>query len=245
MNCLDDWALHPELDRETRLEDARLLSTRAEQRFPLLSSGISDVPGVCAFYDRFAPEPLDRPLDGGGAAILVVANRADPITPFIESEQLVTALANGFLVEVDHPSHVVYPANDCVNRHVHAALIDLAHPSRDRTVCDRDAASTGSAPTGGERRLPPGVMEQLVMPYCVTTAETVVPEADDGAVDAACQQFTEQVVAKMDESAIGAVTGGFGSEDDTVWAVLMLLNALVSNGVVLPEIFGPTDPGSG
>ena len=95
------------------------------------------VPSTCPFYDQFAPEPLGGPLDGGDAPILVIGNHSDPATPFAESEELVTeTLSNGYLVEVSHPSHTVYPNNGCVNGHVHRALIDGEYPRERRVLCE-------------------------------------------------------------------------------------------------------------
>ena len=69
-------------------------------------------------------------------AILVIGNHSDPISPFGESEELVNeALSNGYLVEVSHARHLVYPDNQCVNQHVHRALVDLEYPSERRVMC--------------------------------------------------------------------------------------------------------------
>ena len=137
VNCLDGWALHPELDRATRLDDAAMIDAAVRERFPLLAALDPFEPEACPFYDAFAPEPLDGPLDGGGVAILVIGNHDDPFTSFRESEELATeTLANGYLVETHHPNHVVYPNDGCVNRHVHRALIDGTYPEERRVVCE-------------------------------------------------------------------------------------------------------------
>ena len=69
--------------------------------------------------------------------ILVIGNHSDPATSFGESEELVTeTLANGYLVETSHVSHVVYPRNTCVNDHIHRALIDMVYPNERRVVCE-------------------------------------------------------------------------------------------------------------
>ena len=116
VNCLDSFALKPELDRATRLDDSAVFDAAAEDRFPLIEAADSDFPSACPFYDQFAPEPLDVPLDGGGVPILVVGNHDDPATPFSESEEFVTeTLSNGYLLETSHARHGVYPDNECVN----------------------------------------------------------------------------------------------------------------------------------
>ena len=136
VNCLDGLVLYPELDRATRLDDSVVFDAVAEQKFPLIEAADSDSPSACPFYDQFAPAPLDGPLDGSGVPILVVGNHTDPATPFGESEELVTeTLSNGYLLETSHASHVVYPDNDCVNDHVHSALIEAVYPDA-RVFCE-------------------------------------------------------------------------------------------------------------
>ena len=137
VNCLDDLALYPELDRDTRLADAAAIEAVVEERFPLLALIDPSFPSACPFYDQFAPDPLQGPLDGRGVPILVIGNHSDPATSFGESEELVTdTLTNGYLVEVTHIAHVVYPHNDCVNNHIHRALIDVVYPDERRVVCE-------------------------------------------------------------------------------------------------------------
>ena len=139
VNCLDSFALKPELDRATRLDDSAVFEAAHEEKFPLIDAASFDFPGACPFYDQFAPEPLDRPLDGGGAPILVVGNHSDPATSFGESEEFVTeTLSNGYLLETSHARHVVYPDNECVNEHVHRALIEGVYPDERRVFCERE-----------------------------------------------------------------------------------------------------------
>ena len=93
------------------------------EMFPLLALMDPSFPSACPFYDQFAPEPFEGPLDGGGVPILVVGNRSDPFTSIGESEELVTkTLNNGYLLETSHFNHVVYPGNECVNNHVHQGV---------------------------------------------------------------------------------------------------------------------------
>ena len=137
VNCLDDLALYPELDRDTRLADAAAIEAVVEERFPLLALIDPSFPSACPFYDQFAPDPLQGPLDGAGVPILVIGNHSDPATSFGESEELATeTLTNGYLVETTHSAHVVFPYNRCVNHHVHRALIDVVYPDERRVVCE-------------------------------------------------------------------------------------------------------------
>ena len=142
IGCLDDWVLHPEQDRETRLADGDVYQAAQDHEFPLLALLGPPLFSACPFYDQFAPPPLEGPLDGGGVPILVIGNHGDPFTPFIESEELITEqLTNGYLVEVYHATHGVYPNNSCVNDHVHRALIHGEYPSEQRVACEREEVS--------------------------------------------------------------------------------------------------------
>ncbi len=73
VNCLDDWVLHPSLDRITRLEDSVAIEAVAGNMFPLLKLMDPSFVGPCAFYDQFVPRTFEGPLDGGGVPILVIA----------------------------------------------------------------------------------------------------------------------------------------------------------------------------
>ena len=140
VNCLDRWVLYPELDRATQLDDSKIIDATLEEMFPLLALMDPSLADVCLFYDQFAPEPLEGTLDGGGVPILVIGNHSDPVTPFSESEELVTdTLSNGYLLETSHFSHIVYPDNNCVNDHVHRALIDGVYPGERRLFCDEES----------------------------------------------------------------------------------------------------------
>jgi len=120
------------------MEDSAIIDAAAEATFPLLALITPLFPDECLFYDQFVPEPLEGPLDGRGVPILVIGNRSDPFTPFSESEELVTeTLSNGYLLETSHPSHVVYPDNDCVNVHIHRVLIDAVYPGDRRLFCEQ------------------------------------------------------------------------------------------------------------
>ncbi|MEM1332543.1 MAG: alpha/beta hydrolase [Actinomycetota bacterium] len=69
----------------------------------------------------------------------MIGNPSDPATPFAESVELVEdTLSNGYLLEADHPDHVVYLRdNRCVDAFVHDALLRLVLPEERRSVCER------------------------------------------------------------------------------------------------------------
>ena len=152
VNCLDDWVLRPELDRTTRLDDSKIIAPTLEEMFPLLAAMGLSFPSPCPFYDQFSPGPLEGPLDGGGVPILVIGNHSDSFTPFSQSEKLVTdTLSNGYLLETSHFNHIVYPDNNCVNDHVHGALIDGVYPGERRLYCEQatttPVSTTKTTPT--------------------------------------------------------------------------------------------------
>ena len=162
INCLDRWVLYPELDRTIQLDDSIPIAATIEEMFPLLAAiGFPLVAArgpsflsPCPFYDQFAPEPLEGTLDGGGVPILVIGNHSDPVTPFSESEELVTeTLSNGYLLETSHSKHIVYPENNCVNYHVHRALIDGVYPSERRLFCE-EATPAPVAPVNTTKTIP-------------------------------------------------------------------------------------------
>ena len=71
--------------------------------------------------------------------ILVIGNRNDTVTPFLESEEFaIEVLGDGYLVETFHSIHIVYPNNSCVNDHIDRVLIDGEYPSERRVSCDRE-----------------------------------------------------------------------------------------------------------
>jgi len=138
VNCLDSFVLKPHLDRATRLGDSTTFDDIFEEKVPLQEAADFDSPRACPFYDQFAPDPLDVPLDGGGVPILVIGNHSDPVTSFGESEELVNeTLSNGFLLETSHSRHVVYPDNECVNEYVHNVLIYGEYPEK-RVLCESE-----------------------------------------------------------------------------------------------------------
>lgn len=139
INCLDSYSLFPELDRGIQLADEIATDAAGREELPLLFAAVLPSVNPCPFLDSIAPAPFEGVLDGGGVPIMVIGNTSDPATPFTESEEVATeTMSNGYLVEVDHPSHVVYPSNDCVNGYVHGLLIGNELPADKRVSCARE-----------------------------------------------------------------------------------------------------------
>ncbi len=189
INCLDAWALRPDNDREVQLAEAAEFASVEDElnaEFPLLAAIESDSAGTCAFYDAFAPKPLGVPLDGGGVPILVVGNTSDPVTSFGESEELANEiLSNGVLIEVDHPSHTVYPANSCVNNIVDTVLIEAVYPT-EQLSCSREDTDDSD----------------VLFDVCVQIAPEVEPSLSAADLDPICETFVEESFTRLGEDAV-------------------------------------------
>ena len=208
INCLDGWSLQPDQDRQTRLEVAEeFLEVEDEvaAEFPLIFAIESDAASPCAFMDVLDTPPLEVPFDGAGVPILVVGNTSDPVTSFGESEELVEeTLAKGFLVEVDHASHVVYPANPCVNEAVHNVLLDTVYPD-DRVLCER--VDTGA--------------EEILREVCLAIAPQVNPELSGGALGDACRRFAVSALDRLGEDgALDALESADPSGAEALFTIL-------------------------
>ena len=189
INCLDAWALRPENDRAAQFAEAEEFAAVEDEfnaEFPLLAAIDSGSAGTCAFYDAFAPKPLDGPLDGGGVPILVVGNTSDPVTSFGESEELANdILTNGVLIEVDHASHTVYPANSCVNEVVDAVLLDAEYPT-EQVSCGRETTSDAD----------------VLFDVCQQITPDLGPSLTSSEVDSVCETFVDEALSRLGEDAV-------------------------------------------
>lgn len=213
INCLDSWALQPEDDREARLAaSAEFFAIEDEliAEFPLIGAIEDGAASTCSFMDVLGTPTLGVPFDGGDAPILVVGNTSDPVTSFGESEELVEEiLTNGFLVEVDHPSHVVYPSNPCVNDAVHAALLDIDYPAGG-IVCA--GVDLGAAP--------------VLIEVCIALAPQVNPNISGSALNDACRRFSDAAVDSIGEEAV--LNALDGSDEATAARLFTLLQQELS-----------------
>ncbi len=228
VNCLDLWSLQPQFDRATQLEDSTALGEAAAEEFPLLSQlDLLTATDPCPFYDTIVGEPLGRPLDGSDVPILVIGNPSDPATPFTESVELVeSTLSNGYLVEADHPSHVVYPSNECVNELVEAALIDLELPESTTTVCppspvDEEASDL---PTTDEE------LGELLFVVCLASA---ADGTDETALETACDVVVDRIQAAYGFDDILAALQG--QDDVTAEGLADLLDAVFAENDITPS----------
>lgn len=208
VNCLDSWALQPENDREARLEASAEFFAIEEQiaeEFPLLFAIEDGLASACSFMDVLDTPVLDVPFDGGGVPILVVGNTSDPVTSFGESEELVEeTLANGVLLEVDHGSHTVYPANPCVNDVVHSVLVDTEHLV-ETVVCERVDTD----------------VESILRDVCIELAPQISPGLAEASLRDVCDNFVAAASGALDDEAI---LGGLeGSDDDATATLLTIL----------------------
>lgn len=213
INCLDAWALRPDNDRDEQLaESAEFASVEDEldAEFPLLAAIESNSAGTCPFYDTFAPKPLAVPLDGGGVPIIVVGNTSDPVTSFGESEELANdILANGILVEVDHPSHTVYPSNGCINDVVDAVLIDLDYPT-EAISCSREVVDDA----------------EVLAEVCLEIAPAQAPGLSQADLESVCESFVEQSFSRLGDDAVyGAL---YEDDADAGAALFEILRDLIT-----------------
>ena len=215
INCLDGWALQPEFDRQAQLQasaDFFAISDQLDEEFPLLAPVEGDLASTCPFMDVLGTPPLDGPLDGGGVPILVVGNTSDPVTSFGESQELVEeTLANGVLLEVDHASHTVYPANPCVVDAVHGVLIDVEFPT-EAVVCERVSEA-----------------QSFLVEVCIQLAPQLDPSVDVSSLRDICLDFAEQSLDRLGEDTV--LAGLDGSDGEASQSLLtILMESLVSAG---------------
>ena len=215
INCLDSWALQPEDDREARLAASAEFFAREDElvaEFPLIGAIEDGLASTCTHMDILGTPALGVPFDGGGAPILVVGNTSDPVTSFGESEELVEeSLANGFLVEVDHASHTVYPSNPCVNDAVHAALLSVDYPDA-RVVCDRVDSDT----------------ESILIEVCLAVAPQIPGLDADADLGDICQNFATASLDRLGEDTINA--GLNGTDDSAAEALFGILEEQANSG---------------
>lgn len=179
--------------------------------FPLIGAIEDGLASTCTHMDILGTPALGVPFDGGGAPILVVGNTSDPVTSFGESEELVEeSLANGFLVEVDHASHTVYPSNPCVNDAVHAALLSVDYPDA-RVVCNRVDSDT----------------ESILIDVCLSVAPQI-PGLGDANLDDVCQDFATTAIDRLGEDVVNA--GLSGTDDSAAEALVGILQEQANSG---------------
>ena len=210
VNCLDNWALFPDESLDDIVFERQLYQRQVEAviwgEFPLLgASRLPENADVCLHYETIGAPAFDGTFDGGGVPIVVIGNTSDPITPFVQSEQFATeVLAEGRLVRVEHPQHVVYPANGCVNDIVHAALIDLDYPTTG-TQCEAEGpprlAAVDLVPVtidGGATSVRPSGWVELTSNIFAQSSNpldpiTLIFQPTFGAPDAALEAFAGEL----------------------------------------------------
>lgn len=204
VNCLDSWSLQPSIDREVRQQsDAEFfeLEDQLNDEYPLFAAVEDEGTPTCAFYDLITPEPLGVPFDGGGVPIVVIGNTSDPVTSFGESQELADEiLANGTLVEVDHPDHTVYPNNECVNAVIHDLLLDLQFPENGAT-CARANDET----------------REILREACLAVVPDQNPDLTPEETNLACERFVEAAFARLGTR---VVEDGLFTDDEDAGAAL-------------------------
>jgi pimeloyl-ACP methyl ester carboxylesterase len=89
----------------------------------------------CAFWPVIAERTPARVAADGSPPILVVGTTGDPATPYAWAKSLAGELSAGILLTRKGEGHTAFAASACIDRAVHAYLVDLKTP-RDGTTCD-------------------------------------------------------------------------------------------------------------
>ncbi len=214
INCLDGYSLFPEIDRETQIADGTAIEAIFAEQFPLIWAANRPAVSICPYLDVIAPPAYEGSFDGGDVPILVIGNPSDPATPFSESEELVEeTLSNGYLVEADHASHVVYPANDCANELIHALLIDEELPADRRSTCAREETDDDDRRRDAKN-------------LCVYSLPLAGIELPDDELDVLCDEFVVAVETDIGLELIDRVNAG---DQDAALEVFSVLGPLLAD----------------
>ena len=219
VNCLDAWAIHPDIDRAVQLDDASVGRMAVELAAPLLNAAVDESGDACPFFDTLDVAPAPVPIDGGGVPILVIGNRSDPITSFQDSERLATdVLRNGYLIDTDHFQHTVFPRNDCVNDIVWALLFDDELPAERIVTCERQE------PTSAD-------LAPILNAICPYLEEAVGGAAGIDEPDAVCGFFVDSIVQRYEYADLEGLLNST-EEDDVEILVDAYLEAVDQAGLV-------------
>jgi pimeloyl-ACP methyl ester carboxylesterase len=121
VNCADTEQTYDE-------DEIRTLAADWGQKYPLFGAGSAVGLYTCSVWkaDR---TPLPERDAAGSAAILVVGNSGDPVTPLPGAEDMADDLDNGVLLVWQGNGHTAYPKTECITSAVDNYLINLAPPA--------------------------------------------------------------------------------------------------------------------
>jgi pimeloyl-ACP methyl ester carboxylesterase len=120
VNCADSEQKYDE-------SEVRTLAADWGQKYPLFGAGAAVSLYTCSVWkaNRTAVPARDA---AGSAALLVVGNTGDPVTPLPGAQHMADDLDNGVLLIWQGQGHTAYPKTDCITAAVDSYLINLTPP---------------------------------------------------------------------------------------------------------------------
>jgi pimeloyl-ACP methyl ester carboxylesterase len=120
VDCADTDASYDE-------SEIRTLAGDWGQKYPIFGAGAAVGLYTCSVWKAHRT-PLPERKAPGSAALLVVGNAGDPVTPLVGAQNLANDLDNGVLLIWQGQGHTSYPKTPCITAAVDTYLIDLAPP---------------------------------------------------------------------------------------------------------------------
>jgi pimeloyl-ACP methyl ester carboxylesterase len=111
------------------------LATRLKRAAPHFAPLLAYNDLSCAFWPVISERTPARVTADGAPPIVVVGTTGDPATPYAWAKSLAAQLSSGVLLTRRGEGHTAFAASGCIDRAVHAYLVDLTAP-RNGTACD-------------------------------------------------------------------------------------------------------------
>ena len=121
INCADTEEKYTESEIRTLVADW-------SQKYPLFGAGSAVGLYTCSVWKAHRT-PLPERDAAGSAAIVVVGNTGDPVTPLPGAQDMADDLDNGHLLIWQGNGHTAYPKTECVTAAVDNYLINLMPPA--------------------------------------------------------------------------------------------------------------------
>jgi pimeloyl-ACP methyl ester carboxylesterase len=120
INCADT-------DEKYSESEIRTLAADWAQKYPLFGAGSAVGLYTCSVWKAHRT-PLPQRDAKGSAALLVVGNTGDPVTPLPGAQDMAKDLDNGVLLIWQGQGHTSYPKTECITSAVDNYLINLVPP---------------------------------------------------------------------------------------------------------------------
>jgi pimeloyl-ACP methyl ester carboxylesterase len=116
-------------DTEESFDETEIRTLAGEwgAKYPLFGAGSAVGLYTCSVWKAHRT-PLPERDAAGSAAILVVGNAGDPVTPLPGAQDMADDLDNGVLLVWQGQGHTAYPKTNCISAAVNSYLIDLTPP---------------------------------------------------------------------------------------------------------------------